>query len=142
MPAKLVVELVKVEIGNKKDYILDGFPRSLEQAKEIKHFDIDAAIYMDLPEKAIIERLSERRLDPITGKTYHLKHLPPPERIRKRLILRKDDHPLIIKKRLKVYQQETEPVRRYYRKKGLSRKIEGVGSREEVYGRVERIIKG
>ena len=141
VPAKLVVELVKLEIGNKKDYLLDGFPRSLDQAKEIKSLDIDAAIYLDLPEKAIIERLSERRLDPVTGGTYHLKYLPPPEKIRKRLILRKDDRPQIIKQRLKVYQQETKPVIGYYRKKGSLRKVDAGGSPKEVYEKVERIVK-
>ena len=80
VPHKLVVELVKLEIAKKKKYLLDGFPRSVDQAKEIEDLDIDAVIYLHISEREVIERLSGRRLDPITGKTYHLKHLPPPKK--------------------------------------------------------------
>ncbi len=139
VPPHLVVEMVKEKLGKKMDYILDGFPRSLDQATKIE--EVDAVIYLSLPEKAIIKRLSGRRIDPITGKTYHLRELPPPRKIAKRLIQRNDDLPSVVKKRLKVYHRETEPVIKYYQNKRILKKINGKGEPQEVYERVRKAMK-
>ena len=141
VPHKLAVELIKLEIGKKKNYLLDGFPRSLEQAKEIEDLDIDTVIYLPISEREVIERLSGSRLDPVTGKTYHRQYLPPPKNIAKRLVQRKDDRPAVIKERFKVYHSETEPVIEYYQKKGILKKIDGSGNPKEVYERVRTLVK-
>ena len=141
VPHQLAIDIAKKAIGKKKDFIFDGFPRSIDQAKLIKDVDIDAVIYLDVPEKEVVKRLSGRLLDPATGKTYHRQYLPPPRNILKRLIQRKDDTPKVIKERFEVYHRETEPVIKYYRRKGILKKIDGKGNPEEVYLRVKKHIK-
>jgi len=141
VPYQLAVNIAKKAIGKNKNCLFDGFPRSLEQAKEIEDLKIDVVLYIDVPEKEVVDRLSGRLLDPVTGKTYHKKYLPPPKNILKRLVQRKDDTPKVIKERFKVYHQETEPVIRYYQKKGILKKIDGNGKPEEVYRRVKKAVK-
>src|SRR3989344_3418179 len=141
VPYQLAVNIAKKTIGKNKNCLFDGFPRSVEQAKEIEDLKIDVVLYIDVPEKEVVDRLSGRLLDPVTGKTYHKKYLPPPKNILKRLVQRKDDTPKVIKERFKVYHQETEPVIRYYQKKGILKKIDGNGKPEEVYRRVKKAVK-
>lgn len=140
VPHQMAVHIAKKAIGKKKNFILDGFPRSLDQAKLIENLGINAVIYLDVTEKEVVKRLSGRLLDPVTKKTYHLEYLPPPKTIMTRLVHRKDDTPKVIKERLKVYHQETELVIRFYRKKGILKKINGTGKPEEVYKRVKESI--
>ncbi|MDP3699102.1 MAG: nucleoside monophosphate kinase [Nanoarchaeota archaeon] len=141
VPHRLAAEIAKKAIGRKKDFLFDGFPRSIDQARLIEDLDLDAVIYLDVPEKEIVKRLSGRLLDPATGKTYQLQYLPPPKNIIKRLVQRKDDTPKVIKERFKVYHQQTEPVIRYYQKKGVLAKVDGTGKPEEVYRRVKKAVK-
>lgn len=141
VPDQMAIDIAKKAIGKKKNFIFDGFPRSIEQAKLIEDLDINAVIYLDVPEKEVVKRLSGRLLDPVTGKTYHQIYLPPPKNIVSRLIQRKDDTPKVIKERFKVYHQETEPVITCYQKKGILKKINGKGKPEEVYERMKKAIK-
>jgi adenylate kinase len=141
VPPKVAVHIAKKAVGKKKNFILDGFPRSVDQARLIEGMDLDAVLYLDVPQKEIIKRLSGRRLDPLTGKTYQLQYLPPPKSILKRLIQRQDDTPKVIKERFKVYHQETEPVIKYYRRQGLLKKIDGTGTPEKVYQVVKETVK-
>lgn len=141
VPHRMAVDIAKKTIGKKKNFIFDGFPRSIDQAKLIEDLGIDLVIYLHVPEKEVVKRLSGRRLDPVTGKTYHLKYLPPPKNIVKRLVQRKDDMPKVIKERFKVYHKETEPLIKYYQKKGILARIDGSGKPEEVYRRVKKAVK-
>ncbi len=141
VPHQIAVDIAKKAIGKKKDFIFDGFPRSLDQAKLIKDLNIDLLIYLDVPEREVVKRLSGRRLDPVTGKTYHLQFLPPPKSSIKRLVQRKDDTPKVIKERFKVYHKDTQPVIKYYQKKGILAKINGSGNPEEVYKRVKNAVQ-
>ncbi len=141
VPHHMAVKIAKKTIRNKKNFLFDGFPRSIDQAKEIENEGIDLALYISVPEKEVIKRLSGRLLDPVTGKTYHLKYMPPPKNILKRLVHRKDDTPEVIKERFKVYHQETEPVIKYYQKKGILQTVNGVGKTEKVYHEVKTIVK-
>ena len=140
-PNKFVVEVVRLEIGKNKNFILDGFPRSLDQAKEIADFKIDLVIYLDVPDKVLLERFQGRRLDPKTGKGYHLKYIPPPKTLLKRLIQRPDDKPQVVKERLKVYHKITEPVVRYYQRKKLLKTVDGQPLPSVVYKEVKKLIK-
>jgi len=140
VPHQLAIDIAKKAIGKKQNFIFDGFPRSVDQAKLIQDVDIDAVIYLDVPEKDVVKRLSGRLLDPVTRKTYHLQYLPPPKNIMKRLIQRKDDTPKVIKERFKVYHRETEPVIKYYQKKGVLKKIDGRGDPAAVYDRVKKAV--
>lgn len=141
VPATIAVNLAKKAVGKKNDFLFDGFPRSLDQATLIEDLDIDAVIYLDVQEKEVVKRLAGRLNDPLTGKTYHAKYLPPPKNILKRLVQRKDDTPKVIKERFKVYHRKTEPVINYYLKKGILKKINGSGNPKEVYARVKKVVK-
>lgn len=141
VPHQMAVNIAKKAIGGKKEYMFDGFPRSIGQAKLIEDLGIDAVIYLGVPEKEVVKRLSGRLLDPLTGKTYHRTYLPPPKEIMKRLIQRKDDTPEVIKERFKVYHKETEPVIKFYQKKGILRKVNGKGEPQEVYERVKKALQ-
>ena len=141
VPYKMAVAIAKRAIGKKKKFLFDGFPRSLEQAKEIEDLKIDLVLYIDVPQQEVVDRLSGRLLDPVTGKTYHTKYLPPPKNILKRLVQRKDDTPKVIKERFKVFHQQTEPVIKFYQRKGILAKIDGTGSPEVVYGRVKKTVQ-
>ena len=109
--------------------------------QSINDLAIDLVIYLDVPEDIVIERLSLRRMDPETGKIYHLKFIPPPENIKGRLVQRKDDQEEVIKDRFKVYHQETEPLIEYYSNKRLLKKINGSLPPEEVYQEVKKTIE-
>src|SRR3989338_3061241 len=138
VPHQMAGDIAKKAIGKKKNVLFYGFPRSIDQARLIEDLDIDLLIYLDVPEKEVVNRLSGRRVDTVTGKTYHLEYLPPPKNIVKRLMQRKDDTPPVIRERFKVYHQETEPVIKYYQKKGILARIDGKGKPEDVYEMVKR----
>ena len=138
VPPKIAVDIVKQKIAKKANYILDGFPRSLQQAKIFEGNHFDAAIYLHLSQPKVIERLSGRLLDPHTGKIYHRLYLPPPKNISKRLIQRKDDQPLVIKERFKVYHRETEPVIKFYQQKKILLKVDASGTPNQVYALVKK----
>ena len=141
VPNHISIDLVKKHVKRNKDYILDGFPRALEQAESIADLGIDLVLYLNLPEKDVLERLSKRRTDPLTGKTYHLKFLPPPKEIVKRLIKRKDDTPKAITERLRVFNKETRPVLKYFKKKGMLKKINGAQTPDKVYHAVKTVVE-
>lgn len=141
VPNRFVIEMMKLEIGQLDRYILDGFPRSLEQAQDIVDFGFAMVLYLDVPLTQVVQRLSGRRLDPKTGKGYHLKFIPPPKGIGGRLVRRADDEPKSIKERFRVFKKETTPILQFYRRHKLLRKIDATGSPDEVYGLVKDVVK-
>ena len=140
VPNEFVVQLMKLEIDGKDNYILDGFPRSMNQAKEIEDIKIDLVIYLEVPEDVVVERFAGRRLDPVTGEGYHLKYIPPPEDIKDRLIQRPDDRPEIVKQRFRVFHKENQPLVDYYKKKGTLITVDGAPMPDIVYADVKRIL--
>lgn len=145
VPDQLIVEIVKLEIGKKKDVILDGFPRTVEQAEAIKDIKINKVLFLDVPEKAVVERLSGRRVCRKGDHNYHLEYLPP----RKKgicdldgtpLARRKDDDPKAVGERFKVYHQQTEPLVAYYQKKGLLQKVDASPPPDKVYAAVRELL--
>lgn len=141
VPTHFVAELIKLTVSSKDDYILDGFPRSLEQAKLIEDLPIDLVLYLDVPKEAILERFSGRRVDPVTKKSYHLKYIPPPDEIKDRLIQRDDDKPEVVERRFEVYDELTHPLVEFYEKKGILVKINALPLPEKVRKTVIEIIK-
>ncbi len=146
VPNKFVVEMVKLELHGRKDYVLDGFPRSVEQAKEIEDFGIDLVIYMEVPEDVVIERFSGRRVCSEGTHGYHLKYLPPKKAgicdiDGTKLLQRKDDKPEIVRERFRIYHRETQPLIDYYKKKKLLVTVNGIPAPDEVYAEVKKIVE-
>lgn len=125
------------------DFILDGFPRTIEQARWLLgHLDgrgrpLDAVLSLKVDHDAIVQRLSRRRTDRDTGAIYHLDFNPPPADVpADRLVHRTDDQPDAIRTRLRVYEGETRPLEDYFREHATLFEIDGMGEIEEVERRV------
>jgi len=123
----------------KRGFILDGYPRNLSQAKALeKIVKIDSVFYIKISDKEAIQRIVGRRVCPACGRVYHIKVMRPKKKgicdvCGSKLIHREDDRKEVIKKRLKIYHRDTEPVVGFYRKKGLLIEINGEQSIKEVY---------
>ncbi|GGB96144.1 adenylate kinase [Oxalicibacterium flavum] len=128
-------------------YLFDGFPRTIPQADAMKEAGvaIDYVLEIDVPDSAIIERMSGRRVHPASGRTYHVKFNPPKTEGKddvtgEELIQRDDDKEETVRKRLSVYHDQTEVLVDYYNKWAASgqpgapkyRKIAGVGPVEQI----------
>jgi adenylate kinase len=111
------------EPDSRTGFILDGYPRTIEQAKALAKFTkIDAVIRLMVPEWIIVERLSNRRICRYCGEVYNLRYLKPKkesvcDKCGGNLYQREDDKPEVIKERLKVYEKQTQPLINYYQGK-------------------------
>lgn len=146
VPDELVTQIIKLEIRNKKNYLLDGFPRTVNQAKEIEELKIGLAIYLDITEKEVMTRLSGRRVCSTGEHNYNLQYLPPKKEgvcnvDGTKLIQRKDDDPKVILERFKMYNKQTKPVVEFYRKRGVLKSVNAAQRPEKVYEDVKKIIK-
>lgn len=144
VPDNLVVEIVRLELHGKQKVLLDGFPRTVAQAKAIANLHLDKVLLLQIPEKKVIERFSGRRVC-TKNHGYHLKYLPPkhPDTCDKDglpLTARKDDDPKVIKERFRVYHQETQPLIDYYQKKNLLTVVDASLSPPEVYTAVKKSL--
>jgi len=132
VPDDVVIALVRervLEPDCKNGYILDGFPRTVEQAKALETIAaIDAVIDINLPDDFLIERLSGRRVCPQCGKSYHVDLLQGATTCSDdgaTLVQRDDDKPETVLSRLKVYYQKTAPLIEYYKAKGILHAVDG-----------------
>jgi adenylate kinase len=138
-------------------YLFDGFPRTIPQAEALKKASVglDYVLEIVVPDAAIVERMSGRRVHLASGRTYHVKYNPPktPDRddvTGEALIQRDDDREETVKKRLAVYHAQTEPLIAYYEqwaapgdpKAPRFRRVEGMGSVEEIRERVLAALRG
>ncbi|MEM1128682.1 MAG: adenylate kinase [Bacteroidota bacterium] len=128
-------------------FVLDGYPRTLEQAQWLSDFlaqhdaPLEAVLSIDVTDDEVVRRLSRRRIHRETNETYHLDFNPPPPDVPESdLIQRKDDQPETIRKRLTVYTEETQPVQAYYEEQGAAVDIAGTGSVDEVFERVQAAL--
>jgi adenylate kinase len=126
VPDEIVVEVLKQrlsKIPKGKGFILDGYPRTLEQAKILDAITkIDVILLLDVPDWIIIERLSSRRICRNCGTVYNVRFLKPKvegicDKCGGTLYQRSDDNPEVIKKRLQVYQEQTRPLLEYFKAK-------------------------
>lgn len=148
VPDSMVVEMVQERLKSddcKNGYILDGFPRTLSQAEIMEHLPIlvDLVLEIHVDEEIIVERLSGRRECKVCGATYHIHDNPPKEegvcdKCGGPLIRRKDDVPEIIRNRIKVYNEQTEPLKNYYKAKGLLVSVKG---REKVADTTKAVME-
>jgi adenylate kinase len=126
VPDEIVIEILKQrldKIPSEKGFILDGFPRTLEQAKALEAItEIDVILMLDVPDWLIIERLSSRRICRNCGTVYNVRFLKPKvegacDKCEGPLYQRSDDNPEVIQKRLQVYHEQAKPLMEYFEKK-------------------------
>ena len=147
VPDHIVSDMVKLKIRTHPTFVLDGFPRTVEQAKILNKFTkINGVIFLDVSEKVAVERISGRRTCQKCAASFHVKYIKPKktgvcDKCGGKLIQRKDQRPGVVKKRFKVYEKESLPVVGFYKKKGILKKIDGSGTPEEVYELVKKVVK-
>ncbi len=130
-----------------KGFILDGFPRTVPQADALSDLgvDIDLALSFEVPDEVIIKRLAGRRECPTCGATFHVDSKPSAEgelcdKCHAQLITRDDDKPETIKNRLKVYYEQSEPLKGYYAEKGVLSQINADDDLDNITKKVFEVI--
>ena len=148
VPDEVVIGIVKDRLADadcQKGYILDGFPRTVEQAAALGTFaKIDVAINLDVPDDVLVKRLSGRRVCPLCGAPYHVDRLNGETVCRADgtpLIQRDDDKAETVLNRLAVYHQKTAPLIDHYREAGLLKNIGGGLSLEEISEEIFRTLE-
>ena len=143
VPDELILRILeKAMEGAEKGFILDGFPRTIPQARALdSSVSLDEVLNIVVPDEEIVRRITGRLVCPKCGATYHEINSPPKrpgvcDRCGSRLIKREDDTEETVKRRLEAYHRETEPVLDYYRNKGIVVDFDGVGSIEEISKRI------
>jgi adenylate kinase len=135
-----------------KDFLLDGYPRTLNQAKdlddilEIMDSKLDAAIKIILDDEVILERMSGRRVCSVCGFTFHLQHKPSKkgkicDRCGGVLYQREDDKPESLLNRLRIYHEKTRPLVDYYKERNILFEVNGNQAFDEVYQEVKAVIE-
>ena len=156
VPDELVCDLVVDRLKQddcKNGYILDGFPRTIPQAEALtaalaKNDDaIDYALEIFIEDQAIIDRMSGRRVCKSCGATYHVVNIPPKiegvcDECDGELIVRDDDKPETVKKRLDVYHEQTAPLIDYYKKQGILKVIDGSKGLDTCFEEICGILEG
>ena len=129
-------------------YILDGVPRTNGQAEALEQNGItfDRVVSMEISDETIMERMSGRRVCPKCGASYHIVAVPPKQEgvcdeCGSKLMTRKDDAPETVKSRLAVYHKETEPLKDFYRSRGVLVPVEDQGSVEATSAAILRLLK-
>lgn len=154
VPDELTVDLVIDRVGQddcKNGYVLDGFPRTIPQAESLdkalseRGEKIDYAINVEVPDENIINRMSGRRACLSCGATYHIVHIPTKvegicDRCGAELVLRDDDKPETVKKRLDVYHDQTQPLIDYYSGKGALVEVDGTKDMKDVFADIVNIL--
>lgn len=155
VPDELVVDLVVDRVKQddcKNGYVLDGFPRTIPQAKALDEAlgivseKIDYAVNVEVPDDDIINRMSGRRACLNCGATYHLVHIPPKvegicDKCGSTLVLRDDDKPETVKKRLLVYHEQTWPLIEYYKAGKVLVEVDGTQDMEDVFQAIVKILE-
>ncbi|RKY04950.1 adenylate kinase [Candidatus Poribacteria bacterium] len=156
VPDEVVIGIIRERLAQpdcEKGFILDGFPRTVNQAEALDDIlrsmgtDLDAVLYITAPDHVIVERLSGRRICRRCGRVYHLITMPPKKDgicdvCGGELYQREDDRPEAITKRLQVYREQTAPLVDYYRGKGKLAEIDGSKSVDEVFSQIVGALEG
>jgi len=151
VPDEVVIGVVEERLSSdemSRGFILDGFPRTVEQAEALAEMDvsIDAVLNLDVPEEELVRRLSGRVNCPQCGAAYH-EEFDPPERAGRcdgcgtELVQRDDDRPEVVRDRLEEYWAKTEPLVDFYRKRDLLEELDGEGTPDEVAERILAVVE-
>lgn len=153
VPDKLVLEIIKTRLATEtRGLLFDGFPRTVDQAQGLDDYltsrsqSIDAVIFLNVDEEAVVARLGSRRTCPKCRKIYNLLTSPPANEglcdvCGEKLLLREDDKPEVIRRRVSVYNDQTEPLVAYYRGLGNFYQVEGGKDPETVAREIAVILK-
>lgn len=144
VPNSVVVDMVKSRLAQKdaaeNGWLLDGYPRSAEQAEAIAAAGVEPDLFLlvDVPDDDLVERVTGRRLDPVTGEIYHLRFRPPPAgdaEVAARLTQRSDDNEEALRARLATHHANVAAVVGYY--EGVMVKVDGSGKVDEVFETID-----
>jgi len=148
VPDDLVVGLIREKLkGLKGGVLLDGFPRSLEQAKALdEFFHVQLAVDLEVDQEALIKRLTERRSCRKCNSVFHLEFNPPKkkgicDKCGDELYQRSDDTEKVVRERFNTYTERTAPLTEYYRKKGVLKSVNGMGAIDDVYKRISAVVR-
>ncbi len=154
VPDSVVIGLVRDKLSDAscdKGFVLDGFPRTVPQAEELgsvlsqRNIALDRVINFQVSREDVVKRLSGRRSCPKCQATFHVDFAPPQkadicDRCGETLVQRNDDKRDAIETRLKVYEEQTSPLIRYYDQKGLLAHLDGAGPVDGVYQRLTKVL--
>ena len=154
VPDELTVNLVIDRVSNddcKNGYVLDGFPRTIPQAEALDNAvtargeKIDFAVNVEVPDENIINRMSGRRACLTCGATYHTEFIKPKvegicDNCGSTLVLRDDDKPETVKKRLDVYHDQTQPLIDYYSGKNVLAEVDGTKIMDDVFADIVKVL--
>lgn len=146
VPDEVMIEIVKQRLAEKdceRGFILDGFPRTVAQAKALDDYlgknnsDIQHVIALEVDQKKIVKRLTDRRVCRVCGKDYNITSNPPPENLKciqcgGDIWQRPDDNEATVVNRLQIYEKKTRPLKNYYDKQGKLKNFDGDRSIEDV----------
>ncbi len=150
VPDDLVLRILRERLeapDSQGGFLLDGYPRNAAQAESLARISpIDRAIYFDLPEAVLLERIVPRRSCPVCGSVYNLVSLPPKvdgrcDRDGTPLVQRPDDTEEAVRTRLRVYRESTAPLLDLYRRHGILRTVAAAGSVAEVEQRLRAAVR-
>lgn len=154
VPDELTCDLVVDRINQedcKNGFVLDGFPRTIPQAEALDAAltklgqKMDYAIDVDVPDENIVNRMGGRRACINCGATYHIVSIPPKKEgvcdtCGNELVLRDDDKPETVQKRLDVYHEQTQPLIDYYNGKNVLVEVDGTKDMKDVFGDIVKIL--
>ena len=151
VPDEIIVQMMRPYLDEEDSWILDGFPRNQSQAEALDEMlkeidaDLEAAVALEAPDDLLVERLSGRRTSESTGNIYHAEYDPPPEDSDEDpgpFVQREDDRADAIRHRLKIYHEQTEPLKDYYADKGILVQVDATQPITEVTAEIREAVEG
>jgi adenylate kinase len=149
VPDEIIITMTKPYLDENDSWILDGFPRTREQAQALDEAlndineKLDRVVVLEAPDDLVVERLSGRRQSEATGNVYHVEHNPPPEDEDEDpgpFIQRDDDTEEAIRHRLESYHEQTEPLKDYYEELGILATVDATKTIDEVTNEVLKAV--
>ena len=151
VPDEIIVQMMRPYLDEADSWILDGFPRNGSQAEALDEMlkeidaELEAAVALEAPDDLLVERLSGRRTSESTGNIYHAEYDPPPEDSEEDpgpFVQREDDKEEAIRHRLKIYHEQTEPLKDYYADRGILVQVDAAQPITEVTAAIREAVEG
>ncbi len=150
VPDEIIIQMMRPYLDEADSWILDGFPRNQSQAEALDEMlkeidaELEAAVALEAPDNLLVERLSGRRTSESTGNIYHAEYDPPPEDSEEDpgpFVQREDDREDAIRHRLKIYHEQTEPLKDYYADRGILAEVDATQGISEVTGDIREAVE-